>query len=158
MGKAFCYTQVKGIILSSITIMLYSGTANSQSVSSDSSDKVFVVARRDEPYKTIYSEQPKAYTFVDQMPEFPGGDKALMEFLRKNINYPQTDSMIRGKVLIRFTVNEDGKVDDIVVLRGLRPDFDLEAVRVVSRLPKFIPGRQQGKPVRVFFNLPVVFN
>jgi len=104
-------------------------------------------------------EQPKIFTFVEQNPQFPGGDGELMKFLQKNIQYPQMerDNDIQGKVLLRFVVMEDGSVADVQVVRAVSPGLDKEAVRVVKMLPKFTPGKQQGKPVRVYFNLPVVF-
>ena len=104
-------------------------------------------------------EQPKIFTFVEQNPQFPGGDGELMKFLQKNIQYPQMerDNDIQGKVLLRFVVMEDGSVSDVQVIRAVSPGLDKEAVRVVKMLPKFAPGKQQGKPVRVYFNLPVVF-
>jgi len=104
-------------------------------------------------------EEPKIFTIVEQPAEFPGGDGELMKFLQKNIQYPQMerDNDISGKVLLRFVVMEDGSVADVTVLRGTSPGLDKEAVRVVKTLPKFKPGRQQGKAVRVYFNLPVIF-
>ena len=104
-------------------------------------------------------EQPKVFTFVEQPPTFPGGDEELMKFLRKNINYPQMerDNDIQGKVLLRFVVLEDGSVSEVQVLRPVSPGLDKEAMRVVKMLPKFNPGKQQGKAVKVYFNLPVVF-
>ena len=104
-------------------------------------------------------EEPKIFTFVEQNPEFPGGDGELIKFLQKNIQYPQMerDNDIQGKVLLRFVVMEDGSVQDVNVVRSVSPGLDKEAVRVVRMLPKFKPGKQQGKAVRVYFNLPVVF-
>lgn len=104
-------------------------------------------------------EEPKVFTFVEQMPEFPGGDAELIKFLQKNIVYPQMerDNDIQGKVLIRFVVGEDGSVSDVSVVRGVSSGLDKEAQRVVKMLPKFKPGKQQGKAVKVYYNLPVVF-
>ena len=109
--------------------------------------------------ETPVVEEPKIFTFVEQPAEFPGGDGELMKFLQKNIQYPQMerDNDIQGKVLLRFVVMEDGAVQDVTVLRGASPGLDKEAVRVVKTLPKFKPGKQQGKAVRVYFNLPVIF-
>ncbi len=103
--------------------------------------------------------EPKVFTFVEQMPEFPGGDAGLVKFLSQNIVYPQMerDNDIQGRVLLRFIVMEDGQVDSVTVMRGVSPGLDREAVRVVKALPKFKPGTQQGKPVRVYFNLPIVY-
>ena len=104
-------------------------------------------------------EEPKIFSFVEQNPEFPGGDVELIKFLQKNIQYPQMerDNDIQGKVLLRFVVREDGSVSDVTVARSVSPGLDKEAVRVVKLLPKFKPGKQQGKAVPVYFNLPVVF-
>jgi protein TonB len=93
------------------------------------------------------------------MPEFPGGEGELMKFLQKNIQYPQMerDNDIQGKVIVRFTVQEDGSVADVNVIRAVSPGLDKEAVRVVKIMPKFKPGRQQGKAVKVFYNVPVIY-
>lgn len=98
-------------------------------------------------------------TFADQMPEFPGGDAALIKFLQSNIVYPQMerDNDIQGKVLIRFVVGEDGTVSDVSIVRGVSSGLDREAQRVVKMLPKFNPGKRQGKAVKVYYNIPVVF-
>ncbi len=103
--------------------------------------------------------EPKVFTFVEQSPEFPGGDAALIRFLQQNVVYPQMerDNDIQGRVLLRFIVMEDGQVDSVTVMHSVSPGLDKEAVRVVKKLPKFKPGMQQGKPVRVYFNLPIVY-
>jgi len=104
-------------------------------------------------------EEPRVFTFVEQMPQFPGGDAALMQYIQKNIVYPAkalADS-IEGKVFVRFTVRETGVIEDVTIMRSLQADIDKEAVRVVKSLPPFKPGRQQGKPVAVYFTLPIVF-
>jgi len=104
---------------------------------------------------------PKAlvFSFVEQMPQFPGGEKELMKFLQQNIHYPQSaiDKNISGKVVTRFVVNEDGSVSDEQVLRHVDTAMDAEAIRVLKLLPKFLPGKQQGKAVKVYYNLPMVF-
>ena len=99
------------------------------------------------------------FTFVEQNPQFPGGDKALIKFLQDHITYPDFERTldIEGKVLVRFVVMEDGSVDGVVISKGVTPGLDNESMRVVKMMPKFKPGTQQGKPVRVYFNLPVVY-
>lgn len=99
------------------------------------------------------------FSFVEQMPEFPGGDNELMKFIGANVKYPnmERDNDIQGKVIVRFVVDEEGKVTDATVLRGVSPGLDKEALRVVNMLPNFKPGKQQGKPVKVYYNLPLVF-
>jgi TonB family protein len=101
----------------------------------------------------------KAVPFVQTNPQFPGGDAALINFIQQNIHYPEDARLgeIEGKVLMRFVVMEDGSISDVQILRSVYPSVDAEAKRVVSRFPKFTPGTQQGKPVRVYYNLPVVF-
>ena len=105
------------------------------------------------------NEGSKVFSFVEQMPEYKGGQTAMMKFLQSNIQYPQMerDSDIQGKVVLRFVVMEDGKVDSVNVIKSVEEGLDSEAIRVVKMFPDFIPGRQDGKPVRVYYNLPVVF-
>jgi protein TonB len=102
---------------------------------------------------------PQAFTFVEQMPEFPGGDAAMVKFLKQNVTYPQMehDNHIEGKVLLRFVITEDGSVGEVQVVRGVSPGLDKEALRVVKKLPRFKPGMNQGKPVKVYYNLPIFF-
>ena len=96
---------------------------------------------------------------VEQKPVFPGGQKALMEFLKSNLVYPKAaqDSSIQGRVIVKFTVEKDGTITDVEVARGVHPALDEEAVRVVSMMPKWKPGTQMGDTVRTKFILPVLF-
>ena len=104
---------------------------------------------------------PEQHIFmvVEKMPSFPGGVGALMKFLASHIKYPELakESGIQGRVFINFVVEPDGSIDHVKVLRGIGGGCDEEAVRVVKSMPKWIPGKQRGKPVRVSFNLPVKF-
>ncbi len=120
---------------------------------------VFCIGNRAFAQSDSVQGKPNVFTFVEQMPEFPGGDVGLVKFLSQNIVYPQMerDNDIQGRVLLRFIVMEDGSVDGVTVMKGVSPGLDKEAVRVVKALPKFKPGTQQGKPVRVYFNLPIVY-
>lgn len=99
------------------------------------------------------------YMFVDHMPEYPGGDDAMLKFLSQNIIYPQIakETGITGTVYSRFVVEKDGSVSDVNVLKGIGGGCDEEVVRVVKLMPKWSPGLQEGKKVRVQFNLPVKF-
>ena len=96
---------------------------------------------------------------VEQMPQFPGGDAALMKYLSSHINYPPmaAENNVQGKVILQFVVGKDGKVGEVLVARSVDKDLDREAIRVVKTLPKFVPGRQNGQPVSVWFTLPVTF-
>ncbi len=110
--------------------------------------------------KDARTEQDGAiFTIVEQMPEFPGGMEALYQFLAANIKYPGTkDVCVSGKVFVTFVIEKDGTVSDAKVVRKLHPAFDEEALRVVKLMPKWKPGQQDGKPVRVQFNLPINFS
>ena len=99
------------------------------------------------------------YTVVEQMPEFPGGFGACMNFLARNMRYPK-DAFIKGeegRVIVQFVINRNGKVSDIEIVQSVSPSLDAEARRVIKSMPKWKPGTQNGKPVRVRFTLPLVF-
>jgi TonB family protein len=98
---------------------------------------------------------------VQIMPEFPGGDTAIFDFVSKNIKYPDAakNKGIQGKVIVRFKVTTSGKIDNISILKGVDPELDNEAIRVVSSLPAFKkPGFQNGKPVSVWYMLPINYS
>jgi protein TonB len=107
----------------------------------------------------IVPVEPKIFIVVEEMPEFPGGKQALLEYIQKNTVYPAEalNNNIQGRVILKFVVNTDGSVDRIEVLKGIDPLLDQEAVRVISTLPKFKPGRQSGVPVQVWYSVPVLF-
>jgi len=104
-------------------------------------------------------ETMEIFTLVEKMPEFPGGETTLMKYLSANLTYPPgaRDSLIEGTVYVSFIVEKDGSVTNVRVIRGLGRGFDEEVVRVIENMPRWTPGQQRGKPVRVQFNLPVVF-
>lgn len=112
------------------------------------------------------AEQPDAedeqlFVLADQMPEFPGGTQALFAFLSENVKYPQIayENRIQGKVIVQFVVNKDGSITDVEVVKsGGDPSLDREAVRVIKSMPKWRPGKQQGKLVRVRYSVPVNFH
>lgn len=99
------------------------------------------------------------FTVVEQPPTFPGGENALIAYIAKHLQYPQIalEQEIQGVVKLRFVVMPDGTVGDVVIQQGLESHCDKEAVRVVKSLPRFIPGKQQGKPVAVWYSLPIRF-
>ena len=104
-------------------------------------------------------EEEEIFMVVEESPEFPGGVQALLEYLRKNIKYPQIckDNNIQGRVLISFVVNKDGAIVDPEVIKSVHPSLDKEALRVISGMPNWKPGAQRGKPVRVKYTVPVNF-
>ena len=100
------------------------------------------------------------YCYVmEQMPQYPGGESELLNFVYKNLRYPESavKNKIQGKVIVRFVVNETGEVDKIQVVRSLQAECDKEAIRVIKLLPKFIPGKQNGKNTKVLYTLPITF-
>ena len=104
-------------------------------------------------------QSKKVYRSVDQMPQFPGGEAGLMRYLQSNINYPANAAKnnIGGRVILQFVVEKDGHIGEVKVVRSIDPEIDAEAVRVVKSLPDFIPGRQDGEPVAVWYTIPVSF-
>lgn len=99
-------------------------------------------------------------TAVEEQPEFPGGFEALIKYLADNVRYPDEalKDAIEGKVIVRFDINKDGSISNIIVVRSLQPLLDAEAVRVISAMPKWNAATQRGKPIRVGFTLPVNFS
>ena len=99
------------------------------------------------------------FTVVENMPQFPGGDAALLGYISKSVKYPAIaqENGIQGRVIISFVIEKDGLVADATVVRGVDPALDKEALRVVNNMPKWKPGEQRGKPVRVKYTLPVTF-
>ena len=104
-------------------------------------------------------EETKVFDVVEQMPQFKGGDAALMDYLNKNIKYPviAEENGIQGRVVTTFVVERDGSITDVRVIKSVDPSLDKEAVRVVKAMPKWNPGKQNGAAVRVKFTLPVTF-
>ena len=112
-----------------------------------------------------YGEQKSAdtsgqvFAIVEKMPQFPGGEKAINEFISKTLQYPviAQENGIQGKVVCSFIINQDGSVTDAEVVSGVDPSLDREALRIVSAMPKWTPGTQRGKAVRVKYTMPVTF-
>ena len=101
----------------------------------------------------------KVYDMVDEMPEFKGGQEALMSYLGSNIKYPEEakKEKIEGKVFVSFIVDKKGKIKETVVLREVNPLLDTEAKRVIEGMPKWKPGKKDGKKVNVKYNIPINF-
>lgn len=110
-----------------------------------------------EPPKHV--EENKIFTVVEQMPMYPGGDAALMQYLSSNIHYPAVaaENGVQGRVVVGFVVEKDGSITDVNVMRSVDPSLDREAVRVVKSMPRWTPGKQNGSAVRVKYQVPVTF-
>ena len=104
-------------------------------------------------------EETQIFTVVEEMPEYPGGMDAMYAYLGENIQYPDSAKInkISGKVYVTFVIEKDGSVTNVEVLRGIGGGCDKEAMRVVSEMPNWEPGKQRGQEVRVQYNLPIKF-
>ncbi len=104
-------------------------------------------------------EDTQVFFIVEDMPEFPGGELALRQFIANSVKYPviAQENGIQGRVYVTFVVDADGSVSEPRIARGVDPSLDKEALRVVSALPKWKPGKQRGKPVRVSYTVPINF-
>ena len=105
------------------------------------------------------AEENKIFEVVEQMPAFPGGDAALMKYLKENTHYPTiaAENGVQGRVVIGFVVEKDGSITDVTVIKSQDPSLDREATRVVKSMPRWIPGKQNGSAVRVKYQVPVTF-
>jgi periplasmic protein TonB len=108
---------------------------------------------------TNKSEDEVLFVVVEESPEFPGGDKARFKYISENVQYPEAarEKKIQGTVFVSFVVEADGAISNVTVLRGIGGGCDEEAVRVIENMPKWTPGKQRGKNVRVKFNMPIKF-
>lgn len=117
------------------------------------------VIQKQEPQKKS-SKNNKVFDIVDQMPEFPGGQNALMKYMADNIKYPSTavKANIEGRVIMQFVIEKNGSVSNVHVVKSAHKTLDAEALRVIKAMPKWNPGRHAGKLVRVKYNIPVIFS
>ena len=117
------------------------------------SDKETIVIALDK------TAEPEPFSYVEEMPVFPGGDAELLKFLNDNVDYPERakENNIQGTVYIRFVVTAQGTIGEVRILRGVDPELDAEAVRVIQLLPAFTPGKQGGVAVPVWYTVPITF-
>ena len=99
------------------------------------------------------------YDVVEEMPQFPGGPSALFEYLSNNLQYPVVaeENGVQGRVIVTFIVEKDGSISNAKVVKAVDPSLDKEAIRLVESMPNWIPGKQNGEPVRVKYTVPVTF-
>jgi len=111
------------------------------------------------PYRPGYIDEDKVYDVVDVMPQFPGGYEKLKDYLEDNMQYPKKlkGSGIRGRAVVTFVVEKDGKISKAKVVRGIDPALDKEALRLIKKMPKWIPGKQNWIPVKVRYTIPITF-
>ena len=117
------------------------------------------VVKKADVAKEAVPEDDKVYEVVEQMPQFVGGDASLMKYLSENVKYPveAQKNGVQGRIVISFIVEKDGAVSNVKIARSVDDLLDKEACRVVKQMPKWTPGMQNGKPVRVKYNVPVSF-
>lgn len=130
-------------------------------VGNDEFDGEVLKAKKEiaQPEPPKNEEENKVFDVVEEQPSFPGGQGALMAWLNDNIKYPvvAAENGIQGKVIVQFVVGKNGSISNVKVLRSVDPSLDKEAVRVVSNMPNWTPGKQNGASVNVRFTLPVTF-
>lgn len=129
---------------------------------SDDADKFKAVQEQvvvKEPEPEVKHKEEEIFVAVEQQAEFPGGQAALMKWLSQNVRYPETAQQndVQGRVIVKFVVEKDGSIGTATILKGVDKDLDREALRVVKKMPKWQPGKNNGVAVRSYFNLPVVF-
>jgi len=153
--------RLKYLLLLPVSVLLFmlsSTPVNAQSKATTHPDGSVTIKYngKDEVIKKAGED---TYMMVDEMPVFPGGEKAMLEFLSTNIKYPESAKQAKteGRVTVQFVVGSDGACRDFKVLRGVSPDLDAEAIRVLSSMPKWTPGKFEGKPVPVRFTVPINF-
>ncbi len=124
---------------------------------SDSKDAIDIADLKDN--KEVIEEVSTPYTVVEQMPQYPGGNTELLKYISSNLHFPvvAAENGIQGTVVIRFVVSATGKVSQVTILRPLDPSCDKEALRVISSMPDWVPGKQNGKTVPVYYTVPVRF-
>lgn len=135
------------------------GAENHEGVEDIRKDIVKKEVVEEKPVEKPKDDAPVNIAMVEQKPMFPGGEAAMYKWLSENMSYPAAASEegISGKVYVQFVVEKDGRITGVHVVRGKHPALDAEAKRVVSKMPKWTPGRNNGQPVRVTYNLPVNF-
>ncbi len=121
--------------------------------------EVVVVGYNDSNGKQENPKDKNVYEKVEEVPQFPGGQDELMKYLSSNLRYPESaaKSGTEGRVVCRFIIRASGNVDNVEVLKGVSPDLDAEAVRIIQNMPQWTPGKEKGKAVDVYFTIPIAF-
>ena len=145
LGKA---VMVAGI---SAGLLSLSSCGNEMYDQINTSEEAEIIRGGKEPAANILGE------IVEQMPSYPGGTSALMKFLSDNIKYPSTCEGVQGRVVCSFVVERDGSLSDLKIVKSVHPLLDKEALRVLSLMQNWIPGKQNGEFIKVKYTLPVVF-
>lgn len=110
-------------------------------------------------YQSTKQTDEQIFTYVEVMPKFPGGNDAFLSYVKHNIRYPEAarDAKIQGKIFVSFVVTSTGHITDVKIMKGVNPELDEEAIRVIEGMPRWIPGKQHGKNCAVKVAIPIVF-
>ena len=160
MEKGFELNSIMPSNIESITVLKEKSAL--EQYGEEGKNGVIIVTLKDKT-KIATSEKKKEgediFVVVEDQPQFPGGTEALMQYLGDNVNYPKEahEKKIQGRVIVNFVINKDGSISDVNIVRGVDPLLDAEAIRVISAMPNWKPGKQRGETVRVRYTLPISF-
>ncbi|WP_294721215.1 energy transducer TonB [Prevotella sp.] len=150
---------MKKIIALSALLLLLDSNLKAQNVVNPTNEKDNITILRAVGDDSTVSDKEKVYQVVEQQPSFPGGREELFKYLAYNVRYPidAAKNKIEGRVLVTFVVEHDGSISNVNVANSVYPSLDKESIRVVSGMPKWIPGKANGKTVRVKYTIPITF-
>lgn len=150
---------MKKIIALSALLLLLNSNLKAQNVVNPTNEKDNITILRAVGDDSTVSDKEKVYQVVEQQPSFPGGREELFKYLAYNVKYPidAAENKIEGRVLVAFVVEHDGSISNVNVANSVYPSLDKESIRVVSGMPKWIPGKANGKTVRVKYTIPITF-
>lgn len=150
---------MKKIIALSALLLLLDSNLKAQNVVNPTNEKDNITILRAVGDDSTVSDKEKVYQVVEQQPSFPGGREELFKYLAYNVRYPidAAKNKIEGRVLITFVVEHDGSISNVNVANSVYPSLDKESIRVVSGMPKWIPGKANGKTIRVKYTIPITF-
>ena len=150
---------MKKIIALSALLLLFVSNLKGQNVVNPTNEKDNITILRAVGDDSTVSDKEKVYQVVEQQPSFPGGREELFKYLAYNVKYPidATKNKIEGRVLVTFVVEHDGSISNVNVANSVYPSLDEESIRVVRGMPKWIPGKANGKTARVKYTIPITF-
>lgn len=150
---------MKKIITLSASLLLLDSNLKAQNVVNPTNEKDNITILRAVGDDSTVSDKEKVYQVVEQQPSFPGGREELFKYLAYNVRYPidAAKNKIEGRVLVTFVVEHDGSISNVNVANSVYPSLDKESIRVVSGMPKWIPGKANGKTIRVKYTIPITF-
>lgn len=143
-----------------ILIFLLSLFCISANAQSDSTESIEAPQESNPKKSAIKAEAPSVFTYVEQMPEYAGGESEMLRFIKENLKYPEEalEEGLEAKVYVKFVVDENGAINNVTSVRPAGSGFDEEAIRVVESMPEWKPGKQNGKAVKVHFQIPIRFS